>query len=103
MKINPPPRIGQWYAHLDKGESFLVTGYDVHSGTVEIQSLDGDLDEVDAEYWAGLPVTPCELPEDWTGPVDAVPLDDLGYSQTTMTGMDWEGPVQPREIWHGTP
>jgi len=103
---NTAPRIGQWYRHLDKGESFLVTGHDERAGTTEIQSFDGDLDEVDAESWAALRVAPAEAPEDWTGPVDNIAFDDLGYSETGMKGSDWAAPLQalavPQEAWQST-
>lgn len=94
MKPNASARIGQWYRQLDKGESFLVTGYDEPTGTAEIQYFDGDLDEMDADSWSALPIVPVEPPEDWTGPLDSVPRDDLGYSETAMTGTDWEAPLQ---------
>jgi Family of unknown function (DUF6763) len=106
MCANPSPRIGQWYRHLDKGESFLVTGYDERTGTTEIQTFDGDLDEVDSESWDELRVASIEPPEDWTGPVDNVAVDDLGYSETAMKGTDWEAPLQSlpaaREAWEST-
>ena len=67
MKIDVgAPRIGQWYTHLDKGEPFLVTGYDEKSHTIEIQEITGDLDEIDEESWAVLPLELAEPPEDWT-------------------------------------
>jgi hypothetical protein len=101
-----PPRIGQWYIRLDKGESFLVTGYDDRSRSIEIQSFDGDLDEIDADMWAGLPVAPTEPPEDWTGPMDDVVVDDLGYSETAMKPSDWEAPLQQLKVsgedWEST-
>jgi len=101
-----PPNIGQWYIRLDKGESFLVTGYDDRTRSIEIQSFDGDLDEIDADMWAGLPVAPTEPPEDWTGPVDDVVVDDLGYSETAMKASDWEAPLQPLQVsgedWEST-
>jgi hypothetical protein len=86
-------RIGQWYLRWDKGEIFQVTGRDEGSGTIEMQSFDGELDEIDAESWATLPLGLTEPPEDWTGPIDDVELDDLGYSETQMTGSDWAAPL----------
>jgi hypothetical protein len=91
-------RIGQWYVRSDKGESFQVTGLDEESGTIEIQTFDGDLDEVDADNWRALPLELAEPPEDWTGPVDDVEVDDLGYSQTEMRREDWEAPLQPLAV-----
>jgi Family of unknown function (DUF6763) len=87
-------RIGQWYTRRDKGEIFQVVGYDANSRTIETQTFDGDLDEVDLEIWAGLPLAFAEPPEDWTGPVDDVERDDLGYSETDMSGGDWAGALQ---------
>ena len=86
-------RIGQWYSRWDKGEMFQVTAVDEPSGTIEIQSFDGELDEIDEESWSALPLGLAEPPEDWTGPVDDVEVDDLGYSDTQMTGRDWAAPL----------
>jgi len=96
-------QVGQWYLRLDKGEIFQVTGCDDESRTIEIQNFDGDLDEIDEDAWAALPLGLAEPPEDWTGPVDDVELDDLGYSETDMTPADWAQLLQPfrpgRESW----
>lgn len=87
-------RIGQWYTRSDKGEIFQVVGYDSNSRTIETQTFDGDVDEVDLEAWPGLPLALAEPPEDWTGPVDDVERDDLGYSETGMSGSDWAEPMR---------
>ena len=91
-------RIGQWYARLDKGETFQVTGLAEESHTIEIQTFDGDLDEIDEESWALMPLTFTETPEDWTGPVDDVERDDLGYPETDMTGADWAERLQAERL-----
>jgi len=99
-------RIGQWYARWDKGEIFQVTGCDKEAGTIEIQTFDGDLDEIEDESWRVLPLGLAEPPEDWTGPVDDVERDDLGYSETEMSGADWAEPLEPyppaSEAWEET-
>jgi hypothetical protein len=87
-------RIGQWYTRCDKGEIFQVTGCDEGAETVEIQTFGGDLDELDFETWAALPLRFAEPPEDWTGPVDDVERDDLGYTETDMTAAEWAEPLQ---------
>lgn len=86
-------RIGQWYTRRDKGEIFQVVGYGPDSQTIETQTFDGDVDEIDLDSWRGLPLAFAEPPEDWTGPVD-VGHDDLGYSETEMSGADWAQPLQ---------
>src|ERR1017187_4239735 len=96
-------QIGQWYVHWDKGEIFQAIGLDAHSRTIEIQTFDGDVDEIDEHTWLTLPLGLAEPPEDWTGPIDAVDPEDLGYSETEMTAKDWEAPLQPisvtQEAW----
>ena len=91
-------RISQWYLHCDKGEVFQVIGLDVKARTIETQSFDGDVDEIDEDSWTTIPLEFAEPPEDWTGPVDAVDVDDLGYSETAMTARDWQAPLQPLSV-----
>ncbi len=88
-------QIGQWYLHWDKGELFQVIAIDEQTRTIEIQNFDGDIDEIDQAAWQGLPIGFAEPPEDWTGPVDDVAVDDLGYSETDMEAKDWEAPLEP--------
>jgi len=100
------PDIGQWYAHTDKGELFQVVGRDKKSRNIEIQYVDGDLDEIDAETWTTLPIERAEPPEDVAAAVDDVEKDDLGYSETDMTEGNWEEVLQPlraeEEGWEDT-
>lgn len=74
------PVVGQWYNHLDKGDVFQVVALDEESGWIEIQEFDGDLDEIDFEEWRQMSIESAAPPEDWTGPVDEIEPDDLGYS-----------------------
>ena len=88
-------RIGQWYCHTDKGEMFQVTALDPGSKAIEIQNFDGDVDEIDEEVWSTLPLELTEPPEDWTGPMDAVNVDEVADdSPTEMTVRDWQSPLQ---------
>lgn len=74
------PVVGHWYNHLDKGDVFQVVAIDAGSGTIEIQEFDGAVDELDLDEWRQLSVEPAAPPEDWSGPVDELEPDDLGYS-----------------------
>ncbi len=87
-------QIGQWYLRWDKGELFHVIANDERTHTIAIQNFDGDIDEIDEAAWHGLPIGFAEPPEDWTGPVDDVEVDDLGYSETEMQTEDWEEPLE---------
>jgi hypothetical protein len=70
------PRLNQWYLREDTGERFLVTDYDDASATAEVQTADGDVDELDQKVWQTLPLSFTEAPHDWTVPIDPLDLDD---------------------------
>jgi hypothetical protein len=89
MATDADPIVGNWYAHLDKGQRFEVVAVDEDAGTVEVQYFDGAVEEVDLGEWYELDVEPAEAPEDWTGPMDDLERDDLGYSDTGMEDTDW--------------
>ena len=96
MPTTLKPVVSQWYRHLNKGQQFYVTAFDEEEGTVELQHFDGDLEEMDIDDWHAIAVEPIEQPEDWTGPVDDVEHDDLGYSETDMTSQDWQEPLEEK-------
>ncbi|MBN1237854.1 MAG: hypothetical protein JXB36_05095 [Gammaproteobacteria bacterium] len=98
------PVVGNWYRHLDKGQMFRVVGIDERRGLIEIQHFDGDLEEIEQADWGDMELEAIAAPEDWTGPIDDVEDDDLGYSETDMTSADWrrsvqENPSDPTEAW----
>lgn len=88
------PIIGNWYRHLDKGQTFRVVAVDEEHGIVEVQHFDGDIEEIDTDGWAELDLEAASEPEDWTGPVDDVETDDIGYSETDMEATDWKQSLQ---------
>lgn len=90
------PIVNQWYRHLDKGYQFQVVAVDEEERTVEIQHFDGDLEEFDFDTWAEMELELIEPPEDWTGGMDDIETDDLGYSETEMREKDWSTPLQER-------
>jgi hypothetical protein len=52
------PTVGQWYEDLENDED---------KETVEIQHLDGDVEELDVDGWAELDLELTEEPEGWSG------------------------------------
>jgi hypothetical protein len=79
----------------DTGETFLVTDYDDEAGTVEIQTSDGDLDELDEEVWQSLSLTLAEPPQDWTGPIDA----DIEEDDLEIEPVHAQSSTDSRESW----
>jgi hypothetical protein len=94
MDTELDPIVGNWYRHLDKGQLFRVVAFDEERGIVELQHFDGDVEEIDASAWFDMEIEPADAPEDWTGPMDDVETDDLGYTETSMTRRDWEKPLE---------
>jgi hypothetical protein len=76
----PPPVVGNWYLHRDRGEPFQVVALDEDAGTIEIQDFDGAIDEIDLDEWRALGIEPAAAPEDWGGPLDDVEPDEFGYT-----------------------
>ena len=61
------PTVGQWYEDLENEETFQVLKVDEDKETVEIQHLDGDVEELDVDGWAELDLELTEEPEGWSG------------------------------------
>jgi hypothetical protein len=99
-------QIGQWYLRRDKGEIFQVTAYDDRSRTVEIQTCDGDLDEIEMETWRVTPLYLVEPPEDGSGPADEVEDGEPGDSTSPTCRAGWlagrEPFMAPKEAWEDT-
>lgn len=91
------PIVGEWYLHRDKGEMFRVVAVDTASDCIEIQSFDGDVEELDHGAWREMDIETAEAPEDWTGPLDDIEPDDLGLTETDMSPQDWRQPLEPMQ------
>ena len=89
MPTEADPIIGTWYEHTDKGQKFEVVSLDEDNGVIGIQYFDGDLDEIDLDTWYEMDIVTSEAPEDWTGPVDEVPKDDVATTGTVVADEDW--------------
>jgi hypothetical protein len=81
--IEPVP--GNWYQNLDNGQLFQVVAFDDIERLVELQHFDGDLEELSLHSWRSMDIKFAEAPEDWTGPMDDVEREDLGYDQPATT------------------
>jgi hypothetical protein len=59
------PVAGQWYENLEEEESFRVLTMDEDSELVEIEYLDGDIEEIDLETWHEMDLELTTEPEGW--------------------------------------
>lgn len=82
MPTDVDPIVGNWYRDLERDDRFEVVAVDEDEGIVEIQFFEGDVEEMDVDTWYEMDLEVIEAPEDWTGPMDGVTRDDLGYAGT---------------------
>ncbi len=61
------PVAGQWFENVDENESFRVLSVDEDAELIEIEYLDGDIEELDLDAWAELDLEKIEQPEGWSG------------------------------------
>jgi hypothetical protein len=59
------PVAGQWYENLEEEEPFRVLSMDEDSELVEIEYLDGDIEEIDLETWHEMDLELTTEPEGW--------------------------------------
>jgi hypothetical protein len=64
------PVAGQWYENIDENESFRVLSVDEDSELIEIEYLDGDLEELDLDTWREFDLDKIDQPEGWSAPED---------------------------------
>ena len=60
------PVPSQWYEHVEEEESFRVLSVDEDSELIEIEYLDGDIEELDLEAWHEMDLEKIAQPEGWS-------------------------------------
>ncbi len=66
MSRDYEPVPGQWYENLEEEESFRVLSVDEDSELLEIEYLDGDIEEIDLEAWHEMDLERIAEPEGWS-------------------------------------
>ena len=66
MSRDYEPVPGQWYENLEDDESFRVLKVDEDAELVELEYLDGEIEEIDLETWHEMDLEPTQEPEGWT-------------------------------------
>jgi hypothetical protein len=70
------PVPGQWYENLEEEEPFRVLSMDEDSELIEIEYLDGDIEEIDLETWHEMDLEQTTEPEGWSESPDEEDEDD---------------------------
>lgn len=94
MSTRLRPEVGLWFSHRGKGQMFQVVAIDEDEGVVEIQDVDGDVDEIELDSWPALLLERAEPPEDATGPAEESDPDELGDSaEFDAPSRNWRSPL----------
>lgn len=99
MPSEVDPIVGHWYVREEGGQEFEVISVNEAEGAVEVQNIDGDVEEIELEEWYELDIEPAEPPEDWSGGYDPVagsgPVDDEGefFMDDDLDGEEWDEPL----------
>lgn len=65
MSRDYEPVKGQWYENVEEDETFRVLTVDEDAELVEIEYLDGDIEEMDIDTWHEMDLEKIEEPEGW--------------------------------------
>ena len=65
MSRDYEPVKSQWYENLEEEEQFRVVSVDEDSELIEIEYLDGDIEELDVEAWHDMDLERITEPEGW--------------------------------------
>ena len=67
MSRDYEPAVGQWYENVEEDETFRVLSVDEDAELVEIEYLDGEIEEIDVDTWSEFNLEKIEQPEGWSG------------------------------------
>jgi hypothetical protein len=85
------PVVGQWYENIDETDSFRVLSVDEDAELIEIEYLDGDIEEIDLDTWAEFNLDKIEEPEGWSGSAIATDEDDDDEEEEDLDDDDdWD-------------
>ena len=91
------PVPGQWYQNLEEEESFRVLSVDEDSERLEIEYLDGDIEEIDLETWHEMDLERIEEPEGWSESDDEEAEDDEDWEEEEEEEEDDDDDDDPDE------
>ena len=84
------PAVGQWYENIDENESFRVLSVDEDAELVELEYLDGDIEEIDLETWHELDLDKIDEPEGWAGSAEDDDEDEEEKDEKADLDETWD-------------
>lgn len=101
MSRDNEPVKGQWYENVEDDETFRVLSVDEDAEIVEIEYLDGELEELDLEEWHELDLELIEEPEGWSDEDDEDEDEDDDWEEDEEDDEDddWDEDEDEDEEW----
>ena len=91
MSRDKEPVVGQWYINADEEETFRVITVDEDAEMVEIEYLDGEIEELDIDEWHELDLELTTEPEGWSEDDDEEDEDEDDWDEDEEEDEDdWE-------------
>lgn len=84
------PVKGQWYENVEEDETFRVLSVDEDAELVEIEYLDGDIEEMDLDAWHEMDLERIEEPEGWAGEDEEDADEDEDDEDLDDEDDDWD-------------
>ena len=98
MSRDYEPVPSQWYENLEEEESFRVLSVDEDSELVEIEYLDGDIEEIDLEAWHEMDLEKIAEPEGWSESDDEDTDEDEEWDEEEDEDEDWDDDEDEDEV-----
>ncbi|HEY2035586.1 MAG TPA: DUF6763 family protein [Steroidobacteraceae bacterium] len=90
MSRDYEPVPGQWYENLEDEESFRVLTVDEDSELVEIEYLDGEIEEIDLETWHEMDLDQTTEPEGWAESDEEEDEEEEDEEEDEEDDDDWD-------------
>ena len=101
MSRDNEPVKGQWYENVEEEETFRVLSVDEDAEIVEIEYLDGEIEELDLEEWHELDLELTDEPEGWSDEDDEddEDWDEDEEEEEDEDDDDWDEDEDEDEDW----
>jgi hypothetical protein len=84
------PVKGQWYENAEEEETFRVLSVDEDAELVEIEYLDGDIEELDLDAWHEMDLERIQEPEGWAATDDDDEEEEDEEEDLDEEDDDWD-------------
>ena len=82
------PVVGQWYENIEEDDSFRVLSVDEDAELVELEYLDGEIEEIDLDTWHEMDLERIAEPEGWSDEDDEE--DEEEEEEEDEDDDDWD-------------